>query len=106
VQTLERQLHGRLRYRPADRALLPALSRLLARRRWTARRAANLRPNGLTDRPPRPPPYRPAGRRGAHHDCRSTSEAAKTDDLTATRRTISLAPARTLRLRPTGCAAR
>ena len=29
VKILERQLHGRLRYRPADRALLGALSRLL-----------------------------------------------------------------------------
>jgi hypothetical protein len=36
VRILERQLHGRLRNRPADRALLAALSRLLPRRRWTA----------------------------------------------------------------------
>ena len=34
VKILERQLHGRLRYRPADRALLGALSRLLPRWRW------------------------------------------------------------------------
>jgi putative transposase len=34
VKILERQLHGRLRYRPADRALLGALSRLLPRGRW------------------------------------------------------------------------
>ncbi len=36
VKILERQLHGRLRYRPADRALLAALSRLLPRDRWQA----------------------------------------------------------------------
>ena len=36
VKILERQLHGRLRYRPADRAFLAALSRLLPRRRWAA----------------------------------------------------------------------
>jgi hypothetical protein len=29
VRILERQLHARVRYRPADRALLAALSRLL-----------------------------------------------------------------------------
>ncbi|MHB8246745.1 MAG: hypothetical protein ACYDGN_15610 [Acidimicrobiales bacterium] len=34
VRILERQLHGRLCYRPADRAILAALSRLLARLRW------------------------------------------------------------------------
>jgi transposase InsO family protein len=36
VKILERQLHRRLRYRPADRALLAALSRLLPRDRWQA----------------------------------------------------------------------
>ncbi len=36
VKILERQLHGRLRYRRADRALLAALSRLLSRGRWQA----------------------------------------------------------------------
>jgi hypothetical protein len=36
VRVLERQLHGRLRYRPADRALLAALSRPLHRSRWRA----------------------------------------------------------------------
>jgi hypothetical protein len=34
VRILERQLHGRLRCRPADRAILAALSRLLPRARW------------------------------------------------------------------------
>ena len=34
VRILERQLHARARYRPADRALLAALSRLLHRSRW------------------------------------------------------------------------
>ena len=34
VKILERQLHGRLWYRPADRALLGALSRLLPRWPW------------------------------------------------------------------------
>ena len=34
VRILERQLHGRLRYRPADRAILAALSRLFPRARW------------------------------------------------------------------------
>ena len=34
VRILERQVHGRVRYRPADRALLAALSRLLPRGRW------------------------------------------------------------------------
>ena len=34
VRIIERQLHARLRYRPADRALLAALSRLLPRIRW------------------------------------------------------------------------
>ena len=33
VRILERQLHGRVRYRPADRAILAALSRLLPRAR-------------------------------------------------------------------------
>lgn len=36
VRILERQLHRRVRYRPADRALLAALSRLLPRSRWRA----------------------------------------------------------------------
>ena len=34
VRVLERQLHARVRYRPADRAILTALSRLLPRARW------------------------------------------------------------------------
>jgi transposase len=34
VRLLERQLHGRVRYRPADRAILAALSRVLPRWRW------------------------------------------------------------------------
>jgi putative transposase len=34
VRVLERQLHARIRYRPADRAILAALSRLLCRDRW------------------------------------------------------------------------
>jgi hypothetical protein len=34
VRLLERQLHGRVRYRPADRAILAALSRVLSRWRW------------------------------------------------------------------------
>ena len=34
VRVLKRQLHGRVRYRPADRAMLAALSRLLPRWRW------------------------------------------------------------------------
>ncbi|HZM54750.1 MAG TPA: hypothetical protein VFC03_06955, partial [Acidimicrobiales bacterium] len=34
VRILERQLHTRVRYWPADRALLAALSRLLPRSRW------------------------------------------------------------------------
>ena len=34
VRVLERQLHARVRYRPADRAILAALSRLLPRDRW------------------------------------------------------------------------
>jgi len=34
VQILERQLHARVRYQPADRAILAALSRLLPRTRW------------------------------------------------------------------------
>ena len=33
VRILERQLHRRVRYRPADRAILAALSRLLPRAR-------------------------------------------------------------------------
>jgi hypothetical protein len=36
VRVLERQLHGRVRYRRIDRALLAALSRLLPRDRWQA----------------------------------------------------------------------
>ena len=34
VRVLQRQLHARVRYRPADRAILAALSRLLPRSRW------------------------------------------------------------------------
>jgi hypothetical protein len=34
VRVLERQLHARVRYRPANRAIFAALSRLLPRRRW------------------------------------------------------------------------
>ena len=34
VRILERQLHERLRYRPVDRAVLAALSRVLPRSRW------------------------------------------------------------------------
>ena len=34
VRILERQLHGRVRYRPIDRAIPAALSRLLPRARW------------------------------------------------------------------------
>ena len=34
VRLLKRQLHGRVRYRPADRAILAALSRSLPRWRW------------------------------------------------------------------------
>ncbi len=34
VRVLERQLHGRVRYRPSDRAILAVLSRLLPRMRW------------------------------------------------------------------------
>src|ERR1039457_5212120 len=34
VRVLKRQLHGRVRYRPADRAILAALSRVLPRWRW------------------------------------------------------------------------
>ncbi len=34
VRILERPLHARVRYRPADRAILAALSRLLPRSRW------------------------------------------------------------------------
>ena len=36
VRVLERQLHGRVRYRRVDRAILAALSRLLPRDRWQA----------------------------------------------------------------------
>ena len=46
VRVLERQIHGRVRYRPVDRALLAALSRLLPREDWRAflvTRAALLR---------------------------------------------------------------
>jgi Domain of unknown function (DUF1918) len=34
VRVLERQLHARVRYRPVDRAMLAAFSRLLPRSRW------------------------------------------------------------------------
>ena len=34
VRILERQVHGRVRYRPVDRAILAALSRWLPRSRW------------------------------------------------------------------------
>jgi hypothetical protein len=34
VRILERQLHARVRYRPADRTILAALSRSLSRIRW------------------------------------------------------------------------
>jgi len=34
VHVLQRQLHARVRYRPSDRAILAALSRLLPRSRW------------------------------------------------------------------------
>jgi hypothetical protein len=34
VHVLQRQLHTRVRYRPSDRAILAALSRLLPRSRW------------------------------------------------------------------------
>ena len=34
VRVLERQVHGRVRYRPADRAIRAALSRCLPRARW------------------------------------------------------------------------
>src|ERR1035441_5589849 len=34
VRVLKRQLHGRVRYRPTDRAMLAALSRVLPRWRW------------------------------------------------------------------------
>jgi len=34
VRILERQLNARVAYRPVDRAILAALSRLVPRRRW------------------------------------------------------------------------
>ena len=34
IRVLKRQLHGRVRYRPANRAMLAALSRALPRWRW------------------------------------------------------------------------
>ena len=34
VRVLKRQLHGRVRYRPADRVMLAALSRVLPGWRW------------------------------------------------------------------------
>jgi len=34
IHVLQRQLHARVRYRPSDRAILAALSRLLPRNRW------------------------------------------------------------------------
>jgi putative transposase len=34
VRVLERRVRGRVRYRPADRAILAALSRCLPRARW------------------------------------------------------------------------
>ncbi len=34
VRVLERQVHGRVRYRPADRAILTRRSRLLPQPRW------------------------------------------------------------------------
>lgn len=34
VRILERQVHGPVRYRPVDRAILAAWSRLLPRSRW------------------------------------------------------------------------
>ena len=34
IRVLKRQLHGRVRYRPADRAILAVLSRVLPRWRW------------------------------------------------------------------------
>lgn len=34
VRILERQIHGGVRYRPSDRAILAALSHMLPRRRW------------------------------------------------------------------------
>jgi putative transposase len=36
VKVLQRQVKGRTRYQPADRAILPGLSRVLARARWKA----------------------------------------------------------------------
>ena len=39
VRVLERQLHARVRYRPADRAILAVLSRLLSRDRWRSSRS-------------------------------------------------------------------
>jgi putative transposase len=34
VRVLERQIHARVRYRPADRVILEALSRVLPRAQW------------------------------------------------------------------------
>ena len=34
VRVLERQIHARVRYRPADRVILEALSRFLPRAQW------------------------------------------------------------------------
>jgi hypothetical protein len=36
VRVLERQVHGRVQYRPVDRALLAALSQVLPREGWQA----------------------------------------------------------------------
>jgi hypothetical protein len=52
VRILQRQLHGRVRYRPVDRAMLAALSRLLPRARWPSSLVA---PDTLVRRPPRSP---------------------------------------------------
>jgi hypothetical protein len=37
VRVLKRQVHGRVRYRARDRAILTALSRFLPRSRWRSR---------------------------------------------------------------------
>jgi len=42
VRVLERQLHTRVRYRPADRAILAALSRLLSRGLWVPKMPSGL----------------------------------------------------------------